>query len=53
MTLYTCSNEFDNSRFVVIGRKVRDGESPEVDTSLAKLNPDVKEPDLNFIYYGN
>lgn len=53
MTLSTCSNEFDNSRFIVIGRRVRDGESPEVDTSAAVLNPDVKEPDLNYIYYGN
>ncbi|MBP1547646.1 MAG: class B sortase [Oscillospiraceae bacterium] len=50
LTLSTCSNEFEPSRFIVIGRKVRDGESPEVDTSLAKLNPDVKEPDWNFIY---
>lgn len=50
MTLSTCSNEFEPSRFIVIGRKVRDGESPEVDTSLAKLNPDAKEPDWNFIY---
>ncbi|MGN0642292.1 MAG: class B sortase [Huintestinicola sp.] len=50
MTLSTCSNEFEPSRFVVIGRKVRDGESPEVDTSLAKLNPDAKEPDWNYIY---
>lgn len=52
MTLSTCSNEFDNSRFIVIGRRVRDGESPEVDTSLAQLNPNVKEPDWNYIYYG-
>lgn len=50
LTLSTCSNEFEPSRFVVIGRRVRDGESIEVDTSLAKLNPDAKEPDWNFIY---
>ncbi len=50
MTLSTCSNEFEPSRFVVIGRKVRDGESPEVDTSKAALNPDAKEPDWNYIY---
>jgi len=50
MTLSTCSNEFEPSRFVVIGRRVRDGESAEVDTSLAKLNPDAKEPDWNYIY---
>ena len=50
LTLSTCSNEFEPSRFVVIGRRVRDGESPEVDTSQAKLNPDAKEPDWDFIY---
>lgn len=52
ITLSTCSNEFDNSRFIVIGRRVRDGESPEVDTSLAEINTDAVEPDLDFIYYG-
>lgn len=50
MTLSTCSNEFDPSRFVVIGRRVRDGESPEVDTSLAEINTDMLEPDYSFIY---
>ena len=50
MTLSTCSNEFEPSRFIVIGRRVRDGESPEVDTSKAKINPDAIEPDLDFIY---
>lgn len=50
MTLSTCSNEFEPSRFVIVGRRVRDGESPEVDTSLAKLNPDAKEPDWSYIY---
>ncbi|MCD7730732.1 MAG: class B sortase [Oscillospiraceae bacterium] len=51
LTLSTCSNEFEPSRFVVIGRRVRDGESAEVDTSKASINEDAKEPDLNFIYY--
>ena len=50
MTLSTCSNEFDPSRFVVIGRRVRDGESPEVDTSKAEINEDMLEPDYAFIY---
>ena len=50
LTLSTCSNEFEPSRFVVIGRRVRDGESPEVDTSKASINEDAKEPDINFIY---
>ncbi|MCM1577640.1 MAG: class B sortase [Ruminococcus sp.] len=50
MTLSTCSNEFEPSRFIVVGRRVRDGESPDVDTSKAELNPDVKEPDWSYIY---
>ncbi len=50
MTLSTCSNEFEPSRFVVIGRRVRDGESPEVDTSKAEINEDMLEPDYSFIY---
>lgn len=50
ITLSTCSNEFEPSRFVVIGRRVRDGESPEVNVSLAEINTDMLEPDYNFIY---
>ncbi len=50
MTLSTCSNEFEPSRFVVIGRRVRDGESPEVDTSKAEINEDMLEPDYSYIY---
>jgi SrtB family sortase len=50
ITLSTCSNEFEPSRFVVIGRRVRPGESAEVDTSLAELNTDAVEPDWKFIY---
>lgn len=50
LTLSTCSNEFEPSRMVVIGRRVRDGESKEVDTTKAVLNEDAIEPDLNFIY---
>lgn len=50
LTLSTCSNEFSNSRFVVFARKVRDGESTEVDVSQAYLNPNAKEPDWRVIY---
>lgn len=50
LTLSTCSNEFEPSRFVVIGRRVRDGESAEVDTTLASVNYEAKEPDYSFIY---
>lgn len=50
LTLSTCSNEFEPSRFVVIGRRVRDGESAEVDTTIASINYNAKEPDYSFIY---
>ncbi len=50
VTLSTCSNEFEPSRFVVIGRRVRDGESPEVDVSKAAINEDMLEPDYSYIY---
>lgn len=50
VTLSTCSNEFEPSRFVVIGRRVRDGESPEVDVSKAEINEDMLEPDYSYIY---
>lgn len=50
LTLSTCSNEFENSRFVVFARRTRDGESEEVDVSGAYLNPNAKEPDWDVIY---
>jgi sortase B len=50
LTLSTCSNEFEPSRLVVVGRRVREGESAEVDTSKAAINPDAIEPDWDYIY---
>jgi sortase B len=50
ITLSTCSNEFEPSRLVVIGRRVRTGESAEVDTSLSSINADAIEPDWTYIY---
>lgn len=51
LTLCTCSYEFKNARLIVIARMVRDGESDEVDASLAayKSTP-VKYPSA---YYSN
>ena len=50
LTLSTCSNEFEPSRFVVIARKVRKGEDASVDTSAAYVNPYAKEPEWDVIY---
>ncbi|MDR0991854.1 MAG: class B sortase [Ruminococcus sp.] len=50
ITLSTCSNEFDPSRFVVFARKIRDGEEEFIDTAAATLNPGALKPDFNFIY---
>lgn len=50
LTLSTCSNEFEPSRFVIIGRKLRKGESAEVDVESAKINDEALKPDLKYIY---
>lgn len=50
LTLSTCSREMDtnnyraDARIVIVARLVRDGESTEVDTSAAALNPNPKYP---------
>lgn len=44
LTLSTCCYEFDDARFVVMARKVRDGESDEVDVSTVKKNENQKFP---------
>ena len=44
LTLSTCSLAIDNSRFVVMARLVRDGESASVDTSKARMNPEQRFP---------
>ncbi len=42
--LSTCTYEFDNGRLAVVGRLIRDGESEEVDTSKATVNPNPRYP---------
>lgn len=50
LTLSTCSNEFEPSRFVIFARKTRRGEDEFVDVSSAYLNPSAKEPDWKVIF---
>ena len=44
ITLVTCAKDFDDARLVVMGRLVRDNESPAVDINGATLNPQPKYP---------
>ena len=44
LTLVTCSEDFNNSRFVVMARKTRENETDPVDVSGAKLNPNPRYP---------
>ncbi|MFA5659437.1 MAG: class B sortase [Oscillospiraceae bacterium] len=52
ITLSSCSTEFTDSRFVVMGRKVRSGESSDVDVSAAQKNTNIKYPDIWHELYG-
>lgn len=52
LTLSTCSYEFDDGRLAIIARKVRPGESPDVDVSKAETNPDIKRDPSWYKIYG-
>jgi len=52
LTLSTCSYELDNYRFVVVARKVRDGEDTSVDVSSVVTNPDPLYPKSYYKRYG-
>ncbi len=52
VTLSTCSGEFENGRLVIIGRKVRDGESDTVDISSVVTNPNIKRDPSWYKIYG-
>lgn len=50
LVLSTCSNEFSDSRFVVLARKVREGEDiSSINFSAARLNPYAKQIDWSAI----
>ncbi|HIZ55695.1 MAG TPA: class B sortase [Firmicutes bacterium] len=50
--LSTCAYEMDELRTVLVARKVRPGESTEVDVDSAYKNPNAKMPDIWYTMYG-
>lgn len=52
LTLSTCVYQFSDARMVIVARRVRDGESPEVDVGKAYKNPDPLMPDVWYELYG-
>ena len=52
LTLSTCSYDFEDFRTVVVARKVRDGETADVDVSKAAENPSPLYPDVWYQTYG-
>lgn len=50
LTLSTCSTEIYDSRFVVVARKLREGEDPSVYSYYS--NPDARKPAAFYIAYG-
>ena len=52
ITLSTCCYEFYEWRCVIVARKVRPGEDPNVDVDLAEYNPSPLFPDVYYERYG-
>jgi sortase B len=53
LTLSTCSTEWDDSRHVIVARKLRDGETTEnFDTTKFSKNPNPKWPAIYYKYNG-
>ena len=52
LTLSTCSYELKNYRTVIVARRVRDGEDPNVNTDNVTINPSPLYPESFYYRYG-
>ena len=53
LTLSTCSTEWDDSRHILVARKLRDGETADsIDTTKFSKNPNPKWPAIYYKYNG-
>ncbi|MBQ2676077.1 MAG: competence/damage-inducible protein A [Clostridia bacterium] len=46
LTLQTCAYEFDEARYIVMARRVRPGESADVEVGIASKNPNTVYPQI-------
>lgn len=53
LTLSTCSTEWDESRHVIVARRLRSGETvDDINTSELQINPSPKWPAIYYKYHG-
>ena len=50
LTLSTCNNAFDTARLVIVARRVRDGEDPNERIAGSILNPNIKWPNVYYLW---
>ncbi len=53
LTLQTCSTEWDESRHIIVARKLRENEAEtDIDISKLQINPNPKWPAIYYKYHG-
>lgn len=52
LTFSTCANELKDGRFVVVARKLREGEADEIDVNLVSTNPSPLYPQQWYDKFG-
>ena len=50
LTLSTCNNAFDTARLVIVARRVRDGEDPNERIAGSIPNPNIKWPNVYYLW---